>query len=292
LTSALTHPSRGIRRERVIETVRSPSAALWTAAFALLWWAGNAFLEADFWWRYFEIQAWLVVLWPPLMAVVSARWARAFWLWLTATPSSFWPPWWVKGALLLAPLAVLIAGAIFSIDRLVVAASVLDGSEPAMKIQRRGDQLLLSGDINLGSAAKLETWLSVTPRPRELVLDSPGGFVLEARRIADLVEANGLDTRIDRECHSACVDIFAAGQIRTMRRGSVVGLHSAWSPVLTPEAGRAVAQANREFARRLYGRGIERRFLEVAIATPGSSMWVNSARQAHIAGLATRVVEQ
>jgi hypothetical protein len=37
--------------------------------------------------------------------------------------------------------------------------------------------------------------------------------------------------------------------------------------------------------------GVERRFLEVGMATPGSRMWINTARQAHVAGLATRVVE-
>jgi hypothetical protein len=160
-----------------------------------------------------------------------------------------------------------------------------------MKAERSGNRLYLSGDINQGSAAQVETALLDSPGIDEVVLDSVGGFVVEARRIAGLIETRRLDTRIDRECHSACVDLFAAGVTRTMRAGAVIGLHSAWSMQVTPEAIKAIAFTNAEFRHRLHAIGVERRFLEVGTSTPGHSMWINTARQAHVAGLATRVVE-
>jgi hypothetical protein len=253
--------------------------------------AGHAVFAADFWWRHVELQATLWMAWLVSTPVVAAVAGRAIWRWLCADPGGFWPPWWCKPAVILAPFCVAASVAVAFAEETLLALEVLSGDHPPMTAERSGSRLYLRGDINLGSAAQVESALRSAPDIEEVVLDSAGGFVIEARRIARMIEARRLDTRIDRECHSACVDLFAAGVTRTMRAGAIVGLHSAWSMQVTPEAIKAIAFTNADFRRRLHAIGVERRFLEVGTSTPGHSMWINTARQAHVAGLATRVVE-
>lgn|GEM_PF-1849620 len=120
----------------------------------------------------------------------------------------------------------------------------------AMKIgfdSQHAWQLILSGSTVAGDAEKLARTL-LAPLPdkpflaAEIVLNSEGGDLNEAVRIATLIKGLHLDTRVrggDR-CASACFLIFLAGDKRiagervggAMRQGRI-GLHR---PFLNPEA--------------------------------------------------------
>lgn len=266
-------------------------SALRIAALIALLIAGLQVLHAEFWWRHISLYAGLWIGWICSVPVVAAVCARALWRWLTSRPERYWPPWWCKPVLLVAPAAISVALLVAYSRPVSLALEIAAGDHPPTTIERVGNRILVTGEINFGSAVRLEQALRSWPDIREVALDSPGGFVAEARRMADLIQSKSLDTRIDRECMSACVDLFAAGRVRTMRGGAVVGLHSAWTTDLSEESVRATVRANRDFERRLFERGVEPRFLRVGTSTPGHEMWLNSARQAHIAGLANRVVD-
>ncbi len=266
------------------------SALRITALLALLL-AWLQVLQAQFWWRDVSLYAGLWIGWICSVPAASAVCARALWRWLTCRPERYWPPWWCKPILLVAPAAITVTLLAAYSSPVSLALEIVAGDHPPMTIERNGNRILATGEINFGSAVRLEEALRSWPDTREVALDSPGGFVAEARRMADLIQSKSLDTRIDRECLSACVDLFAAGRMRTMRAAAVVGLHSAWTTDLSEESVRATVRANRDFERRLFDRGVEPRFLRVGTSTPGHAMWLNSARQAHIAGLATGVVD-
>lgn len=59
----------------------------------------------------------------------------------------------------------------------------------------------------------------------ELSLNSTGGSVYAGSEMAWIVMDYGLDTRVDGECISACVDLFLAGKRRRMTLGSKLGFH-------------------------------------------------------------------
>jgi hypothetical protein len=288
--AALLQPGSRRRRPPRNGAARSSSLFLLLAAASLVP-LGYKVLGADLWWRHVDLHAALWLTWLVFTPVAVAVCGRRFWRWLAAEPARFWPPWWCKPTLLVTPIITGLAVVVAFADQTVLALEIAAGDHAPMAIERRGNRLYVSGDINFGSAARVETALAAARDVTEVVLDSPGGFIVEARRIADMIETRRLDTRIDRECHSACVDLFAAGAARTMRADAIVGLHSAWSTDATLETLDAIAFVNAAFMRRLHAVGVERRFLEVGMATPGSRMWINTARQAHVAGLATRVVE-
>ncbi len=98
----------------------------------------------------------------------------------------------------------------------------------------RGHQvLLLTGEIDDGSAAKLATKLNqVPPLPYGLpvlLLDSPGGLVDEALKISKILGRTPVHTVIpeNARCASACASvIFIAGTARTIEEGGLLGQHS------------------------------------------------------------------
>lgn len=66
---------------------------------------------------------------------------------------------------------------------------------------------------------------------KELRLNSSGGSVFAGSEMAGIVMEYGLDTNVAGECVSACVDVFLAGNRRSMTRGSKIGFHHrSWGP--------------------------------------------------------------
>lgn len=59
----------------------------------------------------------------------------------------------------------------------------------------------------------------------QVFLNSPGGEILAAMRIGELLRANDAMVWVNGECSSACVFVFAGGVERNLIRESRVGLH-------------------------------------------------------------------
>ena len=95
-----------------------------------------------------------------------------------------------------------------------------------------GPGLLLQGEIKPGDTARIVPMLmhlyrqGQTPR---LVLDSPGGNILDADKLALLIRKAGLPVTVPagRMCASACFLLFAASPDRTASMLASIGVHSA-----------------------------------------------------------------
>jgi hypothetical protein len=89
--------------------------------------------------------------------------------------------------------------------------------------------LLLQGRIVSGDAKRLRAALHGEQRVVLLVLNSPGGSVLEAQEIAKLIHASGAPALVPSNavCASACFMLFAAAKSRLVEPGAMVGVHSA-----------------------------------------------------------------
>jgi hypothetical protein len=246
-------------------------------------------LMLDFWWRYTSLSGVLSLLWLAAAQAACVWWAISTWRWVKTRHDGQRPPRSVRLGLIAVPfVAALVLDDQFGIQAQAIWAS-LSGETPPMAMTVEADRLKADGPIYAGSAARLATMLETHPNVRVIELSSPGGRVRESVRMAKIIEERGLDTLIRRECHSACVTVFAAGTRRLMHKDAVVGLHSAWSPYKDTED--MIEKANRAFEDHLYRKGVEPRFPAVGNRTPGHDMWINTARQAYIAGLATAVIE-
>lgn len=171
-------------------------------------------------------------------------------------------------------------------DYVAIRFDTVSGNvQPAqVRYEREARLIRLMGALERGSAARFKEVLSAAPDARLVDVSGPGGLIYEARWISRMIEQRGLDTMVSTECHSACVDIFAAGTRRLMYASAIVGLHSARS-----FTGGVAEDANRAFNQRLYKIGVEPRFLMVGSDTPPDDIWINTARKAYLAGLATEV---
>lgn len=102
-----------------------------------------------------------------------------------------------------------------------------------LEVPEHGTVMLLSGSIGSGDSDRFERALDAAEADAPIAavaLHSPGGRLVEALRIGEIVRQRGLDTLMTAEaaCMSACPIILFAGVERIVSRHAWVGLHQAF----------------------------------------------------------------
>ena len=167
--------------------------------------------------------------------------------------------------------------------------AVAQGEQPTptfeLSLRPDGKVLVYTGGINEGAAAALERQIAAAPQLTTLEIDSPGGWLREGRRIAEVVRRHQLDTHVAHECFSSCTLVLLAGRQRSAERGAEVGFHR----------GRGIGQTRRprtspstEEARLYLDAGLSQAFVDQILATPNDSIWVPTRRELLAAGVLTR----
>lgn len=88
-----------------------------------------------------------------------------------------------------------------------------------------GQVLTYDGIMSSGMMGDLDALLANSQDLRQITLNSPGGNLNEARRLAQRVLQYGLDTHVVEECSASCLLAFTAGANRTLGRGAKLGFH-------------------------------------------------------------------
>lgn len=160
----------------------------------------------------------------------------------------------------------------------------IDLSEPT-RISASGDgsALIVEGPITDGAYASFQRALRAYPIARQVILQSPGGLMFEADRIANAVRDRRMATSARTLCASACTVILIAGSDRTAAPGTRVGFHRPnVSLSRTPER-------TMRLTRRLYERaGLAPAFTARIYATPFESVWYPGVDEMISAGVLTR----
>jgi hypothetical protein len=85
----------------------------------------------------------------------------------------------------------------------------------AMSLKQLGDQLFLSGPIEIGDEVKVQNALAKSPATRTVILrNSPGGNVPTAYAIGNMMRAKRMRTAISGYCNSGCSRLFLGGTER------------------------------------------------------------------------------
>lgn len=131
-----------------------------------------------------------------------------------------------RGRRRLGALAILACGALAGSYALLhgPAPAEPEPSGGAMRVLRDGAEAEVSGPLSLDLAAALQTVLARPDPPRTIQLDSPGGSVGGAARIAGLLRDANVDTAVTDRCLSACVAVFMAGRRRWVGPFALIGL--------------------------------------------------------------------
>jgi hypothetical protein len=138
----------------------------------------------------------------------------------------------------------------------------------------------LDGEFQAGIARDFIRVLDAAPDAETVELQSPGGWVGEAVRIAEQIERRELATRVTSQCSSACTLAFAGGVHRTLAPGGALGFHAG-------SAATGIGDGNREFNAYMLYRGIDPEFLLASNAVPPKDIWVPDLDTLRSAGIVT-----
>jgi len=91
---------------------------------------------------------------------------------------------------------------------------------------RGGREIIIDGDFTAGIARRFGLLLIEARKARVVHLNSPGGSMNEAYRLAVLIRRRGLETYVSDKCYSACTLAFAAGKRRWVSEEANFIFHS------------------------------------------------------------------
>jgi hypothetical protein len=134
----------------------------------------------------------------------------------------------------------------------------------AVRLMRDGTEAEIAGGFKYGLVRDAEALFGTAPNLRVVHLNSAGGRLGEAAKLARLIKTRGLATYSADVCASACTVAYAAGRERYLRAGARLGFHRGIF------AGSENAAATRRI---LLDAGITPAFVERAVAQPADSVW-------------------
>lgn len=109
-----------------------------------------------------------------------------------------------------------------------------------------GGELRLTGTIDVGSAERFAAEIAARGEyVQTVVLDSPGGSVVDALAIGSLIHDNGLATKVagGSLCASSCPIIFASGATRIASPEAAIGVHQIYAAALVGDPQNALRAA-------------------------------------------------
>lgn len=144
------------------------------------------------------------------------------------------------------------------------------------------------GPIGPGIAERLREELNAHPETQWVHLTSPGGLVIEGRRVRDLINARHLNTYVRTACVSACTLAFIGGRQRVVRRNAVLGFHQ-YSNFMGERLRDFVQDEDRSF---FLGRGVSDSFVARMYEAKHSELLALSADDAVKERIATSVTDR
>ena len=86
----------------------------------------------------------------------------------------------------------------------------------------------ITNEVSEGHEKELLTILKEHNEIDTLILNSGGGLVYVANKMADLVIDARLDTHVEFSCESSCATVFLAGKKRSLALGGRIGFHKSY----------------------------------------------------------------
>lgn len=144
--------------------------------------------------------------------------------------------------------------------------------------------LIINGPFGIGIADTVEQLLS-DARYEIIILNSPGGYIYEGRRVAELIRRHDLSTTSISQCSSICTLAFLAGKHRFLAPGASLGFHQYASDFIS---AKGLINEQAEDMATFAGYGISPAFIEKIYQTPPEQLWVPSREEL----LNARVISQ
>lgn len=293
--SARPRPATSARRKRVaVPTQGSYIARHWRGEQSLVWsyWVNNVALATPLALMLTGLMSWisvkgdslqinaivLLVGFPLLVALnvwcIVGAW-RAAHNYLHDGGSPLWG-WLARITLVLGTLQLLVSVLFGFLPNVGEYWKMARGIDPigqaTLSFSADGRSLRLKGVIGMGDGDRLRTLLDSegAREVRRVELESPGGRVREAEKMAAAMKTHGHTSRVVGTCASACTLVFLAGKQRQMTPGGRLGFHRAstgtYNPVFEELANQQLANTYRDL-------GLPESMIETTLRTSSRSMW-------------------
>jgi hypothetical protein len=197
---------------------------------------------------------------------------------------------WGRGAQIVALGGVVVFAVLFlrfGTPQLIESWEIAFQDDPripaySVRLMRDGAELEVAGGFKYGLARDVESILSEHPQVKVVHLNSPGGRLGEARRLAGLIRSRRLSTYTASECSSACTIAFASGQQRWLKIGAKLGYHA------SSFAGTESVEGMRDA---LVEAGVTPAFAIHAASTSSKQMWYPQATELAENGIISGTVD-
>ncbi|HDS1061056.1 zinc-ribbon domain-containing protein [Pseudomonas putida] len=202
---------------------------------------------------------------------------------------------WATLALLMVCLGAFRLFASFIVDGLPLVregVNMIRGADNipdySLRLMRNDTELEMAGGIPIGTTEAVRKILDSYPSIRVIHLNSTGGRIVEANKLAILISMRQLITYTRTSCVSACTIAFLAGRERYLGEQGRIGFHSASIGGVT---GSDELNVNSSFKAALSRVGASPSFITKATATSPQDIWFPDTEQLKQQNIITAVVD-
>jgi hypothetical protein len=189
--------------------------------------------------------------------------------------------------LLVVPLSQIVMSLWYDEDMLECWWAMVRGNYQPMTIYADPHlgRIVASGPMEFGSSEMLLDVLKKNPSYTLIQLESPGGFMIEGLRMAQLVHDRHLDTVTLNRCASACTLVMVTGQERYLGPDARMGFHrSGYAHVFEDQGWTRV---DFEIADHFRKYGAKDDFIAKALSEPMFRIWWAPHEDMYSAGFAS-----
>lgn len=133
----------------------------------------------------------------------------------------------------------------------------------------------LSGHLNTGVSNDFKKLILLNPNTKMVILDSPGGWVYEGRKLHKLIREKNLITYSLNGCYSACTVAFIAGKKRYISNNAYLGFHQ-YRTALDEYSSQFAEHLQKQDLKLFENRGIRRTFTKKLYQASPDNMWYPS----------------
>jgi ATP-dependent protease ClpP protease subunit len=171
-------------------------------------------------------------------------------------------------------------------SKLVVGTSQLPPL--SIRVMNQGTEVELLGGLEFGTSNNLATVLVDNPSVKIIHLNSMGGRIAEAKKLALLVKKNKLITYSKTQCLSACPIVFLAGKEKLLGDSAKLGFHSA---SFGDVSGSEVEELNKSLLSQLGKANVPSWFIKKVSKVSSEEVWNPSTDELIKAGIIDKVVD-
>lgn len=158
----------------------------------------------------------------------------------------------------------------------------------SIRVMNQGTEVELQGGLEFGTSIDLSQVLIDNPSIKIIHLNSIGGRIAEAKKLAKLVKQNNLITYSKTQCLSACPIVFLAGKEKLLGNSAKLGFHSV---SFGSVSGSEVEELNKSLISQLEQAKVPSWFVTKVSKVGSEDMWNPSTDELINAGVIDKVVD-